>query len=743
MGACRSGVASCVGGVLGPCVGAIGPSTESCNGVDDDCNGIVDDPQVLGQVTCSTGACTGTANACVNGKPGTCVAGANPSAEICDGIDNDCNGAIDEVGCSCIYVSPTGLDSNPGTGVAPLLTINAAIALSASDAGLPKIVCVASGLACPSTANYPEAVAMKSGVSVYGGYQQVLITDGGSWPRTAGCITRITAQNAKGVVFDSTVIRPTILDGFDVRAANLPTNAAITVEGSTGAVINANVITGNGGLVSSGIEVVSSGNLKATPQISLNTIVGGTGANQSIGVHALGSAPKITLNCSTFDNAGRCTSFCGAALANPRSIRGRAANNTGAESYGVWLESSPGAIVQDSMICSSPSTRNSAAVRLTGDATGTIVRTSAIDGDNGAINSVGLLAEPCGGAAPWVFNNARVGARSNVLNSRADGIRAIGDCHVRVDSNQLVVGGEESANNDAIGVFCARDFDAGISSQCTVLNNVDILGSAGGIPPSSVGVRCDDGACARISNNRISGRQGQFSAGVVLGNTSAVVDRNNILAGCGWNTGVGLLSRNSSARVENNVIRGIQCGAGMNPPSPQTSYAVQDFLSPGINELDLHSNDLFAEGLATACVSRGLAFDLSSAAGPAGPRGIVRNNIIHAGRCQTTLAVHEMNASAEPRLFENNDLVSGDAGVLYRDENATSHATAGAVNAMTDISSASNLSADPVFDGGIHLAPSSPCRNAGTSAGAPKVDFENDARPQETAPDVGADEYVP
>jgi hypothetical protein len=70
---------------------------EACNGVDDDCNGLTDDG--LGTSTCGLGACQRTVNNCVGGVPVTCTPGAPAPAEICgNGIDDDCNGAIDN-GC--------------------------------------------------------------------------------------------------------------------------------------------------------------------------------------------------------------------------------------------------------------------------------------------------------------------------------------------------------------------------------------------------------------------------------------------------------------------------------------------------------------------------------------------------------------------------------------------------------------------------------------------------------------------
>src|SRR5262249_32511476 len=83
---------ACVNGQPQTCVPGQ-PSPEVCDGIDNDCNGQVDDG--LGTITCGVGACARTIPACVNGQPQTCVPG-QPSPEVCDGIDNDCNGQVDD-----------------------------------------------------------------------------------------------------------------------------------------------------------------------------------------------------------------------------------------------------------------------------------------------------------------------------------------------------------------------------------------------------------------------------------------------------------------------------------------------------------------------------------------------------------------------------------------------------------------------------------------------------------------------
>jgi cysteine-rich repeat protein len=76
---------------------AINPGArEICNNIDDNCNGQRDEG-IFNPVTCGVGSCQRTVNQlCTNGVLGPSCSPGNPSTEICDSADNDCDGQVDE-----------------------------------------------------------------------------------------------------------------------------------------------------------------------------------------------------------------------------------------------------------------------------------------------------------------------------------------------------------------------------------------------------------------------------------------------------------------------------------------------------------------------------------------------------------------------------------------------------------------------------------------------------------------------
>jgi len=116
-GECFHTVASCLGGIPQTCDPWEGVELEKCDGKDNDCDGLTDED--LGFTACGVGPCYHTQDNCVDGEPQACDPIEGVEVETCDGVDNDCNGFVDEQGaqgCDTFFLDADG--DGHGTGEA-------------------------------------------------------------------------------------------------------------------------------------------------------------------------------------------------------------------------------------------------------------------------------------------------------------------------------------------------------------------------------------------------------------------------------------------------------------------------------------------------------------------------------------------------------------------------------------------------------------------------------------------------
>jgi hypothetical protein len=96
-GRCARGIPACVQGEL-VCTPQIVPESERCNGVDEDCDGVIDEYPIDVGTQCPTtllGQCGQGATVCVESEV-QCDSTHMIADETCDTYDNDCDGKIDE-----------------------------------------------------------------------------------------------------------------------------------------------------------------------------------------------------------------------------------------------------------------------------------------------------------------------------------------------------------------------------------------------------------------------------------------------------------------------------------------------------------------------------------------------------------------------------------------------------------------------------------------------------------------------
>lgn len=103
VGECNPGTMTCTNGAWSQCSGNIQPKDEVCGDLkDNDCDGEVDEDYctcIHGSVkTCGSdiGECVPGLQRCLSGRWGECMGNIPATAEICNGLDDDCDGETDD-----------------------------------------------------------------------------------------------------------------------------------------------------------------------------------------------------------------------------------------------------------------------------------------------------------------------------------------------------------------------------------------------------------------------------------------------------------------------------------------------------------------------------------------------------------------------------------------------------------------------------------------------------------------------
>ncbi len=270
IGACRAGTRVCSGGVWGPCSEVLPAASEDCNGVDDNCNGMIDE-----------GCADGCIVVCAN-----CTGSADGAAA---------NGSVDR----------------------PFATIEAALAAAgAIDGGTRRRICVAGGATCKESTLYPTSgpLKMPDGLIIQGAYA---VTETGLVYCGVAAVrprTTLWIAASEGVVFDQTIVAGAELSSLVIEvnpsAASGPAAATvvpIAVKGGKNVSLSRVFVSeGFAATNTQGVAITSGG--QAT--ITGSSISTGQGRNSAVGVYVNGGTVNLRNNCDKIVG-GNCESNCG------------------------------------------------------------------------------------------------------------------------------------------------------------------------------------------------------------------------------------------------------------------------------------------------------------------------------------------------------------------------------------------------------------------------------------------------
>ncbi|MHB8872103.1 MAG: MopE-related protein [Myxococcaceae bacterium] len=596
VGVCRAGSAVCTNGVPGTCVGEVKPSAETCDGLDNDCNGPIDDgiPSVAcysGPVgTQGVGICHGGTSACVLGLT-VCQGEQIPlPAEVCgNATDDNCNGANNESPCAQdTYVCdtcPGAADSNPGTEAQPVKTIKRGLAYAVA---LGKNKVFVANQSAAVAGKYTEDLTMADAIAVEGKW-----VAGATWARTSTVRTTLVNTTPSGVKFPVGLGRSAVLDGFSIESsgsvAGSTSCAAVTITSSSPTLKDVATV----GSTALGLPVASSVGIEVT---------GSPLRRSNPRIEGLSTSSRSSLN-----GGGATTTSAGIHVTASSvdlqwvDASGGGVSGVGSSSAGVAMTDGLGTLIKDSTVrggraesCAGLIAQgNSGNVLLDNvTATGCPAPAGPIAA---ARNAVGVVFDNCpmlsGVGPPQVKNSNLTGGTVDGVGSVVAGASASDGCPLFLDSN-TITGGVGSS-----GLGAVPELSVGVSCSYVGLKN-----------PKGA-----DSLCA-LSGNSIFGGFAQGTARMVG------------------------LSCEGSCATKDATCRG-SCGevSANNIVAPTGKALVHVAVSQskpwlGRNRIGFGGNGVFCPANATVV---GVALRGSDAT--------LRNNLVMGGPCDYAVAMHVMN----------------------------------------------------------------------------------------------------
>jgi len=583
-----------------------------------------------------------------------------------------------------VYVNKNATGANNGNSWADAYTT---IQAGINDADvMDEEVWIAQG-------TYPEAIVMKSGVKLYGGFNGTETElNQRNWTIN---VTTIDASTARGglpayhvVIMDS--ITSSTIDGFTITGGNAYDYSGIGTNNYGGGIlcyilndtniINNNKITGNSASVDGGgIYCYNS-----SPAITNNTITGNSASDRGSGIFCASSSPAISNNTISGNSAamGGGGIYCynsSPAITN-NTITGNSADRDGG-GISCYNNSSPN--ITNNIISGNSTTSNGGGISC--DNSSPIIT-------NNTISENSSTSDYCRGGGISCWHNSSPTITNNTISGNSaeygGGISCDDYSSPQITNNTISGNSAFGDFGRGGGIYC-DDYSSPEISNNTISGNsaaAVVGGSRGG------GIYCSSSSSA-ITNNTISGNSALYGGGISCASSSSAIT-NNTISGNSAGHGGGIYCYNSSLAITTNIISG-NFGSGI---------ACDDNSSPQISNNTISGNSAGYGGGISCLNNSSPAITNNTFAGNwAGSGGGIyctnnsapqtKNNIFYNNN---KYDIYEYDLSSDPTVIYN-DFFGNPDGVYY-DEGTTPYTSVSTMDSAI-AECYNNIGLNPLFVG--------------------------------------------